>query len=106
MLRRVMLIELDPALDAAGVAGFEQTLRTLPEHVPDLVEWRLARNLSSMRPAQRPYSHVWEVTFRDLDSLRRYQTDDFHSRRVHPMFDKTDRQCVVSSYVAAYYELT
>lgn len=106
MLRRVMLIELDPSLDADAVARFEQTLRALPEHVPDLIEWRLARNLSSMRPAQRPYSHVWEVTFGDLNALRRYQTDDFHTHKVHSMFDKSAPECVVESYVAVYYELT
>ncbi len=106
MLRRVLLIELKQQLDSNEVARFEKTLGALPDHFPDLVEWRLAHNRSSMRPGQAPYSHVWEVTYRDLDALRRYQTADFHTRTVHPMFDKTAPECVVESYVSVYYEIT
>jgi hypothetical protein len=105
MLRRVLVLRLRADAAADDVRQLEEALRSLPAKIPDIREWHLSRNLSSMRPGQRPYSHVWEVTFSDLDALRRYQTDPYHAERVHPFFDKSNAQCVVEEYFAVYYEV-
>lgn len=83
---RSLLLSVDPAAPKASVAALEAQLRAMPEHLPEIRNWRLSRVVQAS--GSLPWSHVWEQEFDDLAGLQGpYMTHPCHWALVDRWFD-------------------
>ncbi|MGV0791916.1 Dabb family protein [Mycolicibacterium sp. XJ1819] len=64
---RTLLLRVQPDIDEATVARFEDDLRLLPRYVTSIGTWQLSRVDAAVGVS--PWTHVFEQEFRDLDGL-------------------------------------
>lgn len=79
MIRHIVLFTFKPGYswDDQLVVDAERSSRQVGEHVPELLEWRTGRNLSTRDIA---CDFVAMGLVRDEADLHRYLTNDFHQR--------------------------
>jgi hypothetical protein len=79
MIRHIVLFKLKPGYswEDQRVVAAERSSQRVGEHVPELLEWRTGRNVSTRDIA---YDFVAMGLVRDEADLRRYLTNDFHQR--------------------------
>jgi hypothetical protein len=75
MLRHVVFFKFKEGVGEEEIVGLESSLAELPPVIPEILSYEFGRDLVR---SERSYDLALVSTFRDLDSLRRYQKHPDH----------------------------
>lgn len=99
---RTLMLRVRPQAPHWQVRGLEQDLLRMPEYMPGILNWRLARVLSP-----GTWTHVWQQEFASVDDLLgEYLMHPFHWGRVDRWFDPEFPEWTVDAISHAFCPLT
>ena len=88
VVKRTLLLTVRPDAPGRAVAGLEADLAAMPDHIPAIRSWSLARVRPGGSAGGGRWTHVWEQEFTELAGLRGdYMTSPFHWAVVDAWFD-------------------
>ncbi|RDK05484.1 Dabb family protein [Cupriavidus lacunae] len=98
---RTLMLRVRPEAPDWQVRGLEQDLLRMPEYMPGILNWRLARVLSP-----GTWTHVWQQEFASADDLLgEYLMHPFHWGRVDRWFDPEFPEWTVDAISHAFCPL-
>ncbi|MFJ4292932.1 Dabb family protein [Cupriavidus sp. NPDC089707] len=98
---RTLMFRVRPEAPDWRVRGLEQDLLRMPEYMPGILNWRLARVLSP-----GTWTHVWQQEFASADDLLgEYLMHPFHWGHVDRWFDPEFPEWTVQSISHAFCPL-
>jgi hypothetical protein len=97
-VKRTLCLRVEPAAPPDRVARFEQELAAMPDHIPAIRNWSLAR--VGLRSRSR-WTHVWEQEFAALEGLAHdYMVHPYHWAWVDRWFDPESPERIVDLELA------
>ena len=75
MLRHVVLFKFKKRVGEGEIADLEQSLAVLPPVIPEILSYEFGRDVVR---SERSYDLALVSTFKDLNSLQRYQKHPYH----------------------------
>ena len=75
MLRHVVFFKFKKGVGQGEIADLEQSLAALPPVIPEIISYEFGRDVVR---SERSYDLALLSTFKDLDSLQRYQKHSSH----------------------------
>ncbi|WP_321799216.1 Dabb family protein [Caballeronia sp. J97] len=98
---RTLMLRVREHASDANVAALEQALLRMPDYMPGIRNWRLARVTSSST-----WTHVWQQEFARVDDLLgEYLMHPFHWGRVDRWFDVECPEWTVAAISHAFCPL-
>jgi len=95
---RCLVLSVDAGTAAGDIAQFEKDLMVMPDHVPAIRSWALARVSAST--GRRNWTHVWEQEFDDIAGLEvDYMLAPVHWGLVDGWFDPECPQRIVDPFL-------
>jgi hypothetical protein len=95
-VKRTLLLRVEPDAPYARVERFERELAAMPDHIPAIRNWHLARVAAGGR-SSAGWSHVWAQEFETLDGLQGdYMAHPYHWAVVDRWFDPESPERVVA----------
>jgi len=83
---RLLLISVNKAPNAAAVAQFEYETYEMGLYIPGIVRWRISRVQEAS--GARPWTHIWEQEYQDLDGLlKSYMLHPHHWAWINRWYD-------------------
>jgi len=104
---RTLMFRVRPEASGQQVASLEQDLLRMPEYMPGIRNWRLAR-VDHVDHADAPggWTHVWQQEFATVDTLMgEYLMHPFHWGRVDRWFDPEFPEWTVDAISHAFCPL-
>lgn len=101
---RTLMFRVRPEASAQQVASLEQDLLRMPDYMPSIRNWRLARVDHVDAPGA--WTHVWQQEFATVDDLLgEYLMHPFHWGRVDRWFDPEFPEWTVDAISHAFCPL-
>ncbi len=103
-LKRTLLLRVEPSAPADRVLRFEGELAAMPDHIPAIRNWHLARVAGTCGSQVSPtghWTHVWAQEFEALEGLQSdYMVHPYHWATVDRWFDPESGERIVATGLA------